>query len=367
MQTTDSLEALVKPIPILQWLVVTVLCAHVVTSPSLAESDGAVLFVLVLLIGNGAGLYGLPRILSAKTFVTVLVIADTLLVPATLYATGSFRSDLFVMYFGIIMIAGAAGNLKRAMALTAVACTGYVGLGAFEAMTGHEQGPLGTYLLRIPFFLIMTLFYGAMAEYAQLERQHKERLARDVLHDELTGLPNRRYLMETLVRKLDESKRFNLPLSCAAIDLDNFKDVNDTYGHHIGDLVLKDYSSLLALESRGYDMAGRLGGDEYVWILPRVGKDDAIVACERLQESVERHLFGTKKTTFHLTTSIGLTTYLPGTGPHPSPAQVLKAADLALYTAKREGRNRVCHLPLVGPVTAEPDPKPGGRSQDRES
>ncbi|MBI3604045.1 MAG: GGDEF domain-containing protein [Nitrospirae bacterium] len=364
-QTPDSLEKFVKPIPILQWLVVLVLCAHVVVSPAIVATDRAVAFVLILLSGNGLLLYGLPQVLSAKAIASILVIVDTLLVPATLIETGTAKTDLFVVYFGIIMIAGAAGNLKRAMALAAVTCTAYLGFGAFVTLTDQESIPLHTLLLRLPFLLTMTLFYGALAEFAQRERQHKEKLSHDVLHDELTGLPNRRYLLETLARTLEEAKRFNSPLSCAVIDVDNFKDINDTYGHDIGDLVLKDYASLLALASRGYDMAGRLGGDEYVWILPRLEKEGAIMAGERLRESVERHLFGTKESSFQLTASIGITTYSPSLESHSTPAQVLKAADLALYTAKREGRNRVCHLPLIGPVAAEHAPPQAGNSPDR--
>lgn len=359
---TDSLERFAKPIPILQWLVVVVLAAHVVTSQSLADDNRGAIFVLTLLGANVVLLYALPKLLTSNAVATALVLVDTLLVPTTLYATGTTRSDLFVVYFGIIMIAGAAGNLKRALILAAVTCTAYLAYGAFMLVTGQESIPLGTLLLRLPFLLIMTLFYGALAEFAQRERMHRERLAHDVMHDELTGLPNRRHLLESLTRSLEEARRFTSPLSCAVIDVDNFKDINDTYGHDVGDLVLKDYSSLLAAQCRGYDLAGRLGGDEYVWILPRVEKDGAITAGERLREAVEQHEFGNSSAAFHLTASIGVTTYLPNKEGHPTsaptPAQMLKAADLALYTAKREGRNRICYLPLVGPVSTDIEREP---------
>lgn len=353
----ESLEKYIKPIPILQWLVVIVLSAHVLLSgeSSLGTTEGAV-FVLAMLTGNLALLHGLPRFMSQSGMVTTLVVIDTLLVPMTLHLTGSSTADLFVSYFGIIMIAGAAGDLKRALVLASVTCLAYLGYGAFMLATGQETVPLGTVLLRLPFLLVMTLFYGALAEFAQRERTHREKLTHAAMHDELTGMPNRRHLVETLARYLEEARRFKSPLSCAVMDLDNFKAINDTYGHDMGDLVLKDYSSLLAVQSRGYDLAGRLGGDEYVWILPRVEKEGAIAAGERLREAVERYQFGNSGTAFRLTTSIGVTTYHPGQDGHPTPAQMLKAGDVALYMAKREGRNRVCYLPLQDTVAAEAEP-----------
>ena len=204
----------------------------------------------------------------------------------------------------------------------------------------------------------MTLFYGVLGEFAQRERTDKEKLAYAVTHDELTGLPNRRLLLDTLARELEEAKRFDCPLSCAIMDVDYFKRVNDTHGHDMGDLVLRDYSSLLAVQSRGYDLAGRLGGDEYVWILPRVDMDGTMAAGERLREAVERYQFGSGHTTFRLTT------YLPGKSLHPSPTEMLKTADVALYEAKKQGRNRVCFQSMAdgsAPLTSESKPV-GGRT-----
>jgi len=349
----DALEKFTKPIPIMQWLVVIVLSAHVVTSDVVLAVDDAAILVLAMLLGNAFLLYGLPKIVPSGSIPTTLVIIDTLLVPSILYLTGTSGTDIFVVYFGIIMIAGAAGNLKRALILASITCVAYLGFGAFMFMTQQQTVPLGVLLLRLPFLLIMTLFYGSLAEFAQQERTHREKLAHDAMHDELTGMPNRRHLLATLTRSLEESKRFACPLSCAIIDVDHFKHVNDTYGHDMGDLVLKDYAALLRVQSRGYDLAGRMGGDEFIWILPRVEKEGAVAAAERLREAVEQFQFGNEQCPLTLTTSIGLTTYVPGKTEHPTPAQLLKVADLALYTAKREGRNRIAHLPLLDSRVAE--------------
>ncbi|MFM8550740.1 MAG: GGDEF domain-containing protein, partial [Nitrospiraceae bacterium] len=325
----DALEKFLKPIPLMQWLVVVVLSAHVATAETAIEARDAIILILGLLVGNALLLFGLPKLIAPNSIPATLVIVDTLLVPAMLYITGTSGTDIFVVYFGIIMIAGAAGNLKRALILASITCAAYLGYSAFLFVTQHKPMPVGTLLIRLPFLLVMTLFYGALAEFAQHERGHREKLAHDAMHDELTGLPNRRHLLGALSRALEESKRFHSPLSCAMIDLDHFKHANDTYGHDMGDLILKDFSTILTLQCRGYDLAGRIGGDEFIWLLPRVDKDGALAAAERLREAVMQHRFGDQARTFRLTTSIGLTTYMPENADHPTPAQILQGADLA--------------------------------------
>lgn len=358
----EALEKFVKPIPIMQWLVVVVLSAHVVTAESALEASDALLLILGLLGINAILLYGLPKLIAPSSIPATLVIVDTLLVPGMLYVTGTSGTDIFVVYFGIIMIAGAAGNLKRALILASITCTAYFGYSLFLYTTQHKAMAIGTLLIRLPFLLVMTLFYGALAEFAQHERAHRERLVHDAMHDELTGMPNRRHLLGTLSRALEEAKRFDCPLSCAVIDVDHFKYINDTYGHDMGDRVLKDYASILTVQSRGYDLAGRMGGDEFIWILPRVEKDGALAAAERLREAVEQFQFGNESRALKLTTSIGLTTYVPDKVSNPTPAQILKVADLALYTAKREGRNRVAHLPLLDSKSPSAESVPAQRT-----
>ena len=174
---TDLWENYRKPIPVLQWLVVIVLAAHVLASSHSTLTTGqAEAFALVLVGGNLLLLYGLPRILPWPAVLTSLVVIDSLLVPVTLYATGISDTSLYVVYFGIIMIAGAAGNLKRAVVLASVMCVAYGAVEFGRLTLLHEQVSehLGTILLRVPFFLAMTAYYGAMGEFAQQERIAKE-------------------------------------------------------------------------------------------------------------------------------------------------------------------------------------------------
>jgi diguanylate cyclase (GGDEF)-like protein len=345
MTTTESWDKYIKPVPILQWLVVIVLSIHVLISGQDPLGMGtSAIYVLTLLSSNVLFLYVMPRLISLSNLTTILVVLDTLLVPATLYMTGSRGTDLYVVYFGIMLIAGAAGNLKRTLILAAMICAAY---GVFTLWNDDDSTPLEAVLLRVPFFLVMTMFYGALAEYAQRIRTDREKMAYAATHDDLTGMPNRRLLLENLARELDRAKRFQRPVSCAMLDLDKFKSINDIYGHDMGDRVLQDFASLLALQSRGYDLIGRLGGDEFVWILPDVTKDSSLAPAEAIRETVEQYVFGGGTTTFRLSASIGVTTYMPGESPAPTPADMLKSADVALYMAKKHGGNQVCHLPLL--------------------
>jgi class 3 adenylate cyclase len=166
-----------KPVPVLQWLVVIVLSAHVLVSgPSSLTSGQAQATVLALVGGNLLLLHGLPRIIPWSAFLAILVVIDSLLVPVILYATGIGDAGLYVVYFGIIMIAGAAGNLKRAVLLASVMCVAYGALEVGRLTLLHEEASehLGTILLRVPFFLAMTAYYGAMGEMAQHERVARE-------------------------------------------------------------------------------------------------------------------------------------------------------------------------------------------------
>lgn len=171
----------VTPIPILQWLVVIVLSVHVViTGQSSLGIIKTETFVLALLLGNLTLVYGLPLIMNWSTTSTTLVIIDSLLVPITLLETGVTNTSFYVVFFGIIMIAGASGNLKRAVILSVVICAmyGVLEFGRFVLLSEREPEHLEVVLLRVPFFLVMTLYYGALAEFAKKQRMEKERFAK---------------------------------------------------------------------------------------------------------------------------------------------------------------------------------------------
>lgn len=158
--------------------------------------------------------------------------------------------------------------------------------------------------------------------------------------DPVTHLLNRRGLVRRLSAELDRVRRYNSPLALLLIDLDRFKQVNDTYGHLAGDNVLTEMGNLLQRATRSVDVVARYGGEEFVIVLPETGAEGALVFAERIRERIATHKFTfAPGITSHITASIGVANF-PSTGVH-SPEELLHSADLALYRAKESGRNTV--------------------------
>jgi two-component system, cell cycle response regulator len=156
--------------------------------------------------------------------------------------------------------------------------------------------------------------------------------------DALTGLHNRRY-MDVHLKALTEAARASgRPLSVVVTDVDNFKSVNDTHGHDVGDDVLREFAKRLRRNTRGIDLACRLGGEEFVIIMPDTGIERAQQVGERVRECIAGEPFQADQgIQVAVTASVGVATL----GEHDSVEGVFKRADRALYAAKRGGRNRV--------------------------
>jgi diguanylate cyclase (GGDEF)-like protein len=162
---------------------------------------------------------------------------------------------------------------------------------------------------------------------------------REMAHrDALTGLYNRRYVNERLPALLGEAMAQQLPLSVAILDLDHFKCINDTMSHSTGDTVLQEVSGLLAESVSGPMIAARIGGEEFLLVLPGTDAAAAAERCERLRLRIRAHGWEPITGTMPVTTSIGVATSVDG---RTSSSSLLSLADRNLYQAKREGRDRV--------------------------
>jgi diguanylate cyclase (GGDEF)-like protein len=162
---------------------------------------------------------------------------------------------------------------------------------------------------------------------------------REMAHrDALTGLYNRRYVNERLPALLSEAIAQRTPLSLAILDLDHFKRINDTLSHSTGDTVLQEVSRLLSESVSGPMILARIGGEEFLLLLPGMGAQEAADCCERLRLRIRAHAWEPVTGTLPVTTSIGVTTTAEG---RASSSTLLSLADRNLYTAKREGRDRV--------------------------
>ena len=166
-----------------------------------------------------------------------------------------------------------------------------------------------------------------------------ERLRHMSQTDGLTGLDNRRHLNDRLEEMFQHAQRLVEPFSCVMCDLDHFKSVNDTYGHQVGDEVLKQFSSILKDEAREIDRVGRYGGEEFMLLLPGTVLDAGVTFAERVRKRIEGHTFSFPGGSLTRTASFGVAGW-----PHPKIQacdSLVRAADDALYVAKEMGRNRV--------------------------
>ncbi len=156
--------------------------------------------------------------------------------------------------------------------------------------------------------------------------------------DSLTGLLNHKTITKRVDEELNRCRRYNAPVACLMIDLDYFKPINDNFGHQIGDKMLKQVSVVLKKLIRNTDLVGRYGGDEFLVLLTETEKTGAIVAAERIRESVAGKRFKiSKKTTIKNTLSIGVTSYPDNKA--KTTEEFIHLADKALYQAKADGRN----------------------------
>ncbi len=183
----------------------------------------------------------------------------------------------------------------------------------------------------------------------KLEEYHKEisqlrkalKVARKEANiDFLTGIPNRRRFIRALEDFLKDYKEKNYPFSFVMLDIDNFKSINDTYGHLIGDEVLKEIATVLKFYLRANTIVGRLGGEEFGIILPGISKDDAKNIAERLRKIIENRKIHINDETIKITASFGVTQAKKD----DTVESLIERADKALYEAKKTGKNKVVVL-----------------------
>ncbi|MDZ5434208.1 GGDEF domain-containing protein [Pseudomonas fluorescens] len=192
-----------------------------------------------------------------------------------------------------------------------------------QRFSEQEQGNLESLLAALLYPMRNTLLYRAATQSA--------------LRDPLTDTGNRIAMDQTLLREIEVSRRHLHPLSLLMLDIDHFKQINDTHGHSVGDEVLKAVAALIKQQLRNVDMVFRFGGEEFLIVLSNTNREAAALVGERLRLAVQTEEFVAEGRSVELTVSLGCSTLLPG----ESAESLLRRADNALYVAKREGRNRL--------------------------
>jgi diguanylate cyclase (GGDEF)-like protein len=186
--------------------------------------------------------------------------------------------------------------------------------------------------------------------YHALETAHRElqeSFAREqhlARIDELTGVNNRRSLVEFMEQEFKVAMRYRVPLSVIMFDIDDFKQINDTFGHSVGDQVLQCLTQVVRAKLRSADVIGRYGGDEFVILCPHTSAQEALPMAERIHTGSASIRMETGKGPLTVTISIGIaqTTHssVPGPGKSDTLENLLRCADQALYAAKQTGKNR---------------------------
>ncbi|MCW8905917.1 MAG: diguanylate cyclase [Sedimenticola sp.] len=180
-----------------------------------------------------------------------------------------------------------------------------------------------------------------VAERTRELHQQKQEAEQQALTDELTALNNRRAFFQYAHNIHDQAARYGRGYSVMILDIDNFKQVNDRFGHHSGDIAIRRVADAIRAISRASDVPGRIGGEEFAICLPATSLDEAGILADRLRHSISEIHLSLGEATLQLTVSLGIAQYREG---DTSFEDILKRADNALYMAKTQGRNRLVIL-----------------------
>src|SRR2546425_1412124 len=180
----------------------------------------------------------------------------------------------------------------------------------------------------------------------EIDREFQQQIHRLLVHDELTGLLTSKSFFSELRREAARAASESMPFCVLMMDIDYFKEVNDTYGHLVGSETLEEIGAVIKQSLRAGDVGARFGGEEFAAFLLDADYSQGLVAAERVRSSIEKHEFsavrrgsGEEPRTHHITISIGVASFPEDAR---DPIQLVEMADSALYQAKRSGRNRVC-------------------------
>jgi diguanylate cyclase (GGDEF)-like protein len=360
--------------------------------------DLLLIVCLVMLAGRSRDATLRPAIILLSLGIACYIVGDSIFDSQTLhntYATGEWI-DVSWPLADMLLVLGAGVLRFRLARETAESGDGGVAAPAEQAATEHTRlwpsmipyalvpvvGGLLIYVFQVqgdePFqsgvyvgsaVLVGLLLFRqllAIVENAhlstRLQTKNRELIAANrrlealATTDPLTGLPNHRALMSGLDAELERAQRYHRPCSLIFLDIDHFKALNDTWGHPAGDAALQEVAAVARRALRSIDVLGRLGGEEFLAILPETENEAALQAAERVRATVAAHVFSLGDGA-HLTCSLGVATY-------PNDAEgrdeLIELADRAMYAAKTLGRNQARYITDAGVVALVGDRRRGG-------
>jgi len=270
-----------------------------------------------------------------KLTIFLLIIAPIIAAIGNLFITSKmedptlYMTELYLILFWIFSVSGL--RLWQAI-ISAIITSAIILYVTYFFFSLSEEN-----FLMHCFWMSASFSFGLLGAYL-LEKSYKEvfstheQLTQLAVTDKLTGLYNRNKLDELLKDELNRNKYFQHRFGLAIMDIDHFKNINDTYGHQIGDTVLIEIGKLIQEEIRSTDKVIRWGGEEFIIIYLETDKQEVIRLVEQLRQKIEQHIFSKS---IMLTVSLGLTLC----SNEDSNASIIKRADIALYIAKNNGRN----------------------------
>lgn len=262
----------------------------------------------------------------SRPFLWLLSLAITFLIMVFDYVTGT-EISISIFYLLPISVAGWYLNTGAGIFFALLSALCWFLVGRMEGQI--YSSPLIPYwntLVRLGFFLIVLITLSKLKKAQAI-------LAEVARIDNLTGIPNSRYLYEILDKEVAMAHRYKYPLTVAYIDVDDFKGINDNYGHEKGDEVLKLIAYTISKNIRSTDTVGRIGGDEFVLILPQIWGKNAAIPFEKLRSAI---FSDSQLSKLKVTLSIGAISY---NVPPPNKEEIIKQADTLMYAVKSSGKN----------------------------
>ncbi len=289
---------------------------------------------------------GLNLRMSDPSLTAIQMVVASVVIMFLMYNANQLRGPFLIIYLIVFLFGIFILNTGQLMLLSAFALFTY-GTVIYMLVQYHpEKINLNVEVLQwmalavlLPFFAFVGGHISSLRQ--KLRNNHSElKKAMAIIHemairDELTGLYNRRHLMNLLEIERHRANRNGQLFSLIMLDIDNFKQVNDNLGHLVGDKVLKIMADAIQNNLRAFDFCGRYGGEEFVLVMGQTTKDGAIECAERLRHSVESISFPDLPSEFRVTISLGVTEYRL----REELSETLNRADEALFRAKHAGRN----------------------------
>lgn len=232
--------------------------------------------------------------------------------------------------------------LRRVIAiLYGVTVLTFAGRAYFTFLAGEKMTLTSSTFYNVLAFLSLyiVMLVGSIGFILLAKEKSDIELIKAATLDEMTSIYNRGTFFKHAKELISLHKRKEKPLAFLMMDLDHFKKINDTYGHHTGDLVLTKFAEEIKNQLRNYDLFGRFGGEEFVLLLPETGESDGRLIAERLRKQIEDNPVSVNDKRISYTISIGIASLIPDDS--TSIEALLNLSDKALYLAKKNGRNRV--------------------------